>query len=149
MRDLRGTLVCELVCVSVEPLLGREGNLVQMTTLITALAGLHEHDGVVEALSLRAGKGHGGGACAAGRAAAAVHTHAAVVGPVETRAAAASIGQTQGLWGLVGTGALPPFLWRRERVWVSHCTIPVNHNCSYAGTGRENLRKGQKQQDQG
>ena len=117
---MKGTLVGELVCVSVEPLLGREGSLVQMTALITALAGMHEHDGVVEALTIRAGKGHGGGACVSGRAAAAVHTYAAVVGPVETHAAAASIGQTQGLWGLVGTGALPPFLWRRERAWLSH-----------------------------
>lgn len=91
------------MCVTVEPALGWEGGLVEVAALVTALAGLHEHDGPLKALAVRAGEAHRGSARAAWRAAAPVLTHSAVVGPVETDAPAASVVQAQGLWGLLGT----------------------------------------------
>lgn len=103
-------LVNELMCVPVEPSLWGHGGLIKMVALIAALAGLDEHDGSVEALAVGAGEGHAGGACAAGRAAAAIPAYATVVGPVQTSAPAASIGQAVRLRGLVGTRALPSFL---------------------------------------
>lgn len=51
-------LVFELVDVPVEPLLRLHGGLVEVVALITALTGLDEHDGPVEALSIGAGEGH-------------------------------------------------------------------------------------------
>lgn len=59
-------LVDELVCVSVEPSLGRHGGLVQMVALVAALAGLDEHHGPVEALAVGAGEGHARGTRATG-----------------------------------------------------------------------------------
>lgn len=86
--------VDELVCVSVEPALWRERGFVQVIALVTALAGLDEHDGFLEALAVRTGEHHRRGAGAARRAAAVVTTHAAVVGPVETSTAAARVVET-------------------------------------------------------
>lgn len=51
-------LIDELVHVSVEPPLGGHGCLIQVITLVAALAGLDEHDRSVEALSIRAGEGN-------------------------------------------------------------------------------------------
>lgn len=65
-----------------------------MIALVAALAGLDEHDRFLEALAVGAGEHHGRGASAARRAAAAVATHAAVVGLVETGAAAACVVET-------------------------------------------------------
>lgn len=59
-------LVDELVCVSVEPSLRRHGSLVEVVALVAALAGLDEHHGPVEALTVRAGEGHAGCARATG-----------------------------------------------------------------------------------
>lgn len=80
--------------VPVEPALRRERGLVQVLALVAALAGLDEHDGLLEALTVRAGEDHGRGAGAARGAAAAVPAHAAVVGPVEASAAAARVVET-------------------------------------------------------
>lgn len=77
--------------VSVEPALRRERGFVEVVTLVTAFTGLDEHDGLLETLAIGAGEDHGRGAGAARGAAAAVPTHAAVVGPVETSAAAACV----------------------------------------------------------
>lgn len=60
------SLVDEFVCVSVEPSLRRHGGLIEVVALVTALAGLDEHHGPVEAFAIRAGEGHAGGACATG-----------------------------------------------------------------------------------
>lgn len=92
------------------PLLRRHGGLVEVVALVAALARLDEHDGPAEALAVRAGKGHGGGARAPRPAAAAVAAHAAVVGPVQPGAPAASVGQSVRLRGFVRTGALPSSL---------------------------------------
>lgn len=72
-------LVLELVSVSVEPVLWRHGHLVEMVALIAAFAGLDEHNGPVEALSVRTDKCHAGCTCATRGAATAVPTHSAVV----------------------------------------------------------------------
>lgn len=87
-------LVDKLVCVSVEPALWRERGFIQVITPVAALAGLDEHDGLVEALSIRAGEGHRRGAGAAWGAAAVVPTHTAVVRSVETSTAAACVVET-------------------------------------------------------
>lgn len=110
----RSALVKELVRVPVEPpLLRWHGSLVQVVALVTALARLDEHDGPAEALTIRAGKGHRGGACAPRPAATAVPAHTTVVGPVQSGAPAARVGQSVRLWGFVRTRALPSSLcWR-------------------------------------
>lgn len=109
--DGRSALVNELVRVPVEPpLLRRHGGLVEVVALVAALARLNEHDGPAEALTIRAGKGHGGGTRAPWPTAAAVPAHAAVVGPVQSGAPAASIGQSVRLRGFVRARALPSSL---------------------------------------
>jgi len=107
---VRHPLVDELVSVPVEPPLRGHGGLVEVVALVAALARLDEHDGAAEALVVRAGERHAGGARATRRAAAAVPAHAAVVGPVQAGAPAAGVGQAVGLGRLVGAGALPSFL---------------------------------------
>lgn len=82
------------MCVSVEPALRRECGFVQVVALVAALAGLDEHDGLLEALAVRAGEDHGRGAGAARGAAAAVPAHATVVGLVEASTAAACVVET-------------------------------------------------------
>lgn len=95
-------LVNELVRVPVEPpLLRRHGGLVEVVALVAALARLDEHDGPAETLAIRAGKGHRGSACAPWPATAAVPAHAAVVGPVQSGAPAARVGQSVWLRGFV------------------------------------------------
>lgn len=84
-------LINKLMRVSIEPPLGGHGCLIQVVALVAAFTGLDEHDRPVEALSIRAGKGHRGGASAAGGAAAAILTHTAVVWSVKTGAPAACI----------------------------------------------------------
>lgn len=111
-EELVNQLVNELVRVSVEPQLRGHGRLVEMVTLVAALARLDEHDRSGEAFAVGAGEGDGGGARATRPAAAAVSAHSAVVGPVQASAPAAGVGQTVRLGGLVGSGALPSFLWR-------------------------------------
>lgn len=113
MQAKRGQqqLVLEFVNVSVEPELWGHHRLVQMVALITALAGLDEHDGSTEKVPVGAGEGHAGCARATRGAAAAVPAHPAVVGPVQASTSAASVGQAMRLWGLVCTRALPSFLW--------------------------------------
>lgn len=54
------------MCVSIEPSLRRHGGLIEVVALVTALAGLDEHHGPVEAFSIRAGEVHVGGARATG-----------------------------------------------------------------------------------
>lgn len=104
-------LVNELVRVPVEPsLLRRHGGLVEVVALVAALARLDEHDGPAEALAVRAGEGHGGGARAPRPAAAAVPADAAVVGPVQSGAPAACVGQSVRLRGFVRARALPSSL---------------------------------------
>lgn len=94
MRRRPERLVDELVRVSVEPALWRERGFVQVIAPVAALAGLDEHDGLLEALAVRAGEDHGRGASATRGAAAAVAAHATVVGPIETSAAAAGVVET-------------------------------------------------------
>lgn len=84
-----------------------------MVALVAALARLDEHHRPVEALPVGAGKGDARGACATGRAAAAIPTHAAVIWPVQASAPAAGIGQSVWLGGLVCTRAFPSSLWGR------------------------------------
>lgn len=104
------TLVSEFVCVSVHPVLRREGRFVEMAAVVPAFTGLDEHGGPLEALAVWADKGHRYGACAAWRAAPAVCTHTTVVGPVEADAQAFAVGQADGLWGFVCWGTLLSFL---------------------------------------
>lgn len=106
--------------VAVEPSLRRQGGLVEVVALVAALARLDEHHGPVEVFAVGAGEGHGGGACAAWPAAAAVPADAAVVGPVEASAPAAGVGEALRLRGLMGTGALPSFLWRQRWCWLAN-----------------------------
>lgn len=94
MRRRPARLVDELVRVSVEPALWRERGFVQVVAPVSALAGLDEHDGLLEALAIRAGEDHGRGPGVTRGAAAAVAAHATVVGPVETSTAAASVVET-------------------------------------------------------
>lgn len=82
------------MCVPVEPALRREQGFVQVVALVAALARLDEHDGFLDTLAAGAGEHHGRGAGAARGAAASVTAHAAVVGPVETSAAAACVVET-------------------------------------------------------
>lgn len=112
----RSCLVNELVRVPVEPpLLRRHGRLVQVVALVAAFARLDEHDGPAEALAVRAGEGHGGGAGAPRPAAAPVPAHAAVVGPVQSGAPAARVGQSVRLRGFVRARALPSSLCEEGR----------------------------------
>lgn len=96
--------------VSIQPPLRGHGCLVQVVALVAALAGLDEHHRPVEALAVRAGECHRGSACASGRAAATVPTHATVVGSIQTSAPTASVGQTVRLRGFVSSGTFPSFL---------------------------------------
>lgn len=107
-------LVDELVRVFVEPSLWGQGGLVEVVALVAALAGLDEHHGPAKAFPIGAGEGHAGRARAAGRAAAAVSADAAVVGPVQAGAPAASVGEPVRLRGFVGARALPSFLWTKK-----------------------------------
>lgn len=107
-------LVFELVRISIEPLLGRHGRLVEVVALVAALAGLDEHHRPAEVISMGADKGHRGCACATRGAATAILADSAVVGSVQAGAPAARIGQTVRLWGLVGTRALPSSLWTQK-----------------------------------
>lgn len=108
-------LVCELVRVSVHPLLWGEGHFVEVAAVVAAFTRLDEHGRPPEVLAVRADEGHGCGARAAWRAAPSVRAHAAVVGPVEADARAVSVGQADGLCGFLGRGALPPFLWLDDK----------------------------------
>lgn len=85
-----------------------------MVALVAALARLDEHHRPAEALAVGAGKGHVRRARATWRAAAAVPAYSTVVGPIEARAPAAGVGQAVRLWGLMGTRALPSFLWMEK-----------------------------------
>lgn len=107
-------LVFELVRVSIEPLLGWHGRLVEVVALVAALAGLDEHHRPAEVISMGADERHCGSTCATRGAATAIPADSAVVGPVQAGAPAARIGQTVRLRGLVGTRALPSFLWTQK-----------------------------------
>lgn len=98
------------MCISVHPLLWREGHFIEVTTVVAAFTRLDEHGRPLETLTVRADKGHGDGACAAWRAAPSVCAHTAVVGPVEADTHTFSVGQADGLWGFLGRGALLPSL---------------------------------------
>lgn len=82
-------LVLELVRVSIEPPLGRQGGLVEVVALVAALAGLDEHHGPAEVFSVGADKRHAGRTSATGGATTAIPTDSAVVGPVKAGAPAA------------------------------------------------------------
>lgn len=81
-----------------------------MAAVIAAFTRLDEHGRPLETLSIRADEGHRHRARATWRTASSICTYAAVVGPVQPDARAVSVGQTNGLWGFLGWGALPPFL---------------------------------------
>lgn len=114
-RSSEEPLINELVHVTVQPALRWERCVIQVATFIVALAGLHEHDSPLEALAVRTGEEHGGRSCATGRAASPIQTHPAVVGSIETRAAAASVAQTQRFGRLLRTRALPPLLLDKHK----------------------------------
>lgn len=103
-------LVCELVCISVHPVLWRERHFIEVAAVVAAFTRLDEHGRPLETLAIRADKGHGYGACAAWRATPPICTHTAVVGPVETDAHTLSVGQVDGLHGFLSLGALPASL---------------------------------------
>lgn len=105
-------LVYELVCVSVHPVLRGEGHFIEVAAVVAAFTGLYKHGGPLEALAVRAHKGHGNGARAAWRAAPAVRAHTAVVGPVEADTHTLSVRQVDGFWGFLGWGAGLSFLGR-------------------------------------
>lgn len=113
------------MCVSVEPSLWWHGGLVKVVALIAALAGLDEHHRPVEAFAIRASEGDAGGARATGRAAPAIPANTTVVGPVQAGAPAAGVGQTVWLRGLMGTRALPSFLWGEKEERRSEISVPV------------------------
>ncbi len=98
------------MCISVHPVLRREGHFIEVAAVVAAFTWLDEHGRPLETLAVRADKGHRYGACAPWRAAPSVRAHAAVVGPVEADTHTFSIGQADGLWGFLGRGALLPFL---------------------------------------
>lgn len=77
--------------VTVQPALRRQGRVVQVPAFIVAFAGLHEHDGPLEALAAGASEEHGGRSRAAWRTASPVQTHTAVVGLIEVSAAATGV----------------------------------------------------------
>lgn len=101
--------------VSVQPALRWERRVVQAPAIIVALAGLHEHDGPLEALAGGTAEQHWDRPGAAGGAAASVQTHPAVVRTVESRAAAAGVTQTERFRRLLCAGTLPPLLYRHSR----------------------------------
>lgn len=81
-----------------------------MGTVEVALARLDHHDVLVEGLSVLATEFDPDGSGQLGTAAAAVHTGAAVLGPVLLLAGAAGIGELHRLAGLLGSAALLSFL---------------------------------------
>lgn len=115
--DLPGSLsLTELVHVPVQPVIGLETSLVQLAALRAALAGLDHHHVAVESLSVLTDEARAHRAGPLRRAAAAIHTGAAVVGLEAARAFAPCVGQVQRLLGFTGASALLPFLQReRER----------------------------------
>lgn len=113
-KNNSSVLVYELVCISIHPVLWREGHFIQVATVVAAFTWLDEHSRPLETLAIRADKGHGDGACAPWRAAPSIHAHAAVVGPVEADTHTFPIGQASGLRGFLGWGALLPYLWRQK-----------------------------------
>lgn len=103
-------LIDELMRVAVEPALGRQGRVVQVAALVVAFAGLHEHDGPLEAFAAGTGEEYGGRPRAARGTASAVHAHAAVVELIELSAPAAGVMKTERLRRLLGTRAFSSLL---------------------------------------
>lgn len=128
-------LVCELMSVSVHPVLRREGHFIKVAAIIAAFTWLDQHGQPLKLLTIRARKGHRHGAGAAWRAAPSIRTHAAVVGPVEADARTFPIGQVDWLCDFLSWGAGFPFLWlsyesREIRVitWVIMIIISWNQD---------------------
>lgn len=91
-RDGPRPSVSELVDVVGEAVEG-VGGLVGMGTVVGALAGLDHHDVLVEGLTVLAAELDADGSGVVRAAAAAVHTGAAVLGPVLLEAGAAGVGE--------------------------------------------------------
>lgn len=100
------------MCVSIHPVLWWQGHFVEMAAFLATLARLDEHGVSLETLAIRAHKSHRNGARATRRAAAAIRTHAAVIGPVEADTLTLAIRQTHGFWGFWSRGALLALLGR-------------------------------------
>lgn len=115
IKNHSSILVFELVCVSIHPVLWREGHFIEVAAVMITFTGLDKHDRPLEMLSIRTDKGHRYGACAAWWAAPLVCTHTTVVGPVAADTHTFCVGQMDGLWGFVGRGTLSPSLWLDEK----------------------------------
>lgn len=105
--------VSELVDVVGEAV-EREGGLVGIGTVVSALARLDHHDVLVEGLAVLAAELDPDGSGLVGAAAAAVHAGAAVLGPVLLQAGAAGVGELHRLAGLFGSAALFSLLQKME-----------------------------------
>lgn len=134
-KTLNSILVCELVSVSVHPVLRREGHFIKVAAITAAFTWLDQHGQPLKPLTIRARKGHRHGAGVTWRAAPSIRTHAAVVGPVEADAHTFPIGQVDWLCDFLSWGAAFPFLWssyesREIRVitWVIMIIISWNQD---------------------
>lgn len=112
----RRQLVSELMDVIGEAVEG-VGGFVDMRAVVGALAGLDHHDVLVEGLTVLAAELDADGSGDVRAAAAAVHTGAAVLGPVLLQAGAAGVGELDWLAGLLGSAALLSFLRRKQTRW--------------------------------
>ena len=110
----RRQLVSELVDVIGEAVEG-VGGFVDMRAVVGALAGLDHHYVLVEGLTVLAAELDADGSGDVRAAAAAVHTGAAVLGPVLLQAGAAGVGELHWLAGLLGSAALLSFLRRNKQ----------------------------------
>lgn len=120
-------LVYELVCISVHPVLWREGHFIEVAAVVAAFTWLDEHGWPLETLAIWTDKGQWYGARAAWCAAPSIRTHTAVVGPVEAYAHTFSVGQADGLRGFLGWRALLPFLCldgKSKEMNVMVCVLP-------------------------
>lgn len=97
-------LVPEFVDVIEQPVEGKRG-LTGMRAVVVALAGLDHHDVLGEHLPVLTAEAHLHRPGLQGRAAAAVHTGAAVLGPVFLHTRTSGVSKLDRLWGFLGLAA--------------------------------------------
>lgn len=98
------------MCISVHPVLWREGHFVQVAAVAAALTRLDEHDRPLETFGVWANEAHGHRARAPRRAAPFIRAGATMVGPVQADAPAFAVGQVYRFWGTMDLGTLLPSL---------------------------------------